>query len=113
LARWWLLASGGPVHGRQRLAARVGFVLSFVAGALAMCMLSAKGRGRNAFGGLARSTNAMGRAGPSMRPGSSQIRGNGAGGLGLSSVAARLAADEDPVPAGRAKRLDVALAGVA
>jgi uncharacterized membrane protein len=48
-----------------------------------------------------------------MRPSSSQIRGNGAGGLSLSAVAVRLAADEDPVPAERAKRLGVALAGLA
>ena len=45
-----------------------------------------------------------------MRPGSSQIRGNGGGGLGLSAVAARLAADEDSVPAGRAAGLSAALA---
>ena len=48
-----------------------------------------------------------------MRPGSSQIRGNGVGGFGLSAVAARLAADEDPVPVGRAARLSAALARLA
>ena len=48
-----------------------------------------------------------------MRPSSSQFRGNGADRLSLSAVAVRLAADEDPVPAERAKRLGVALAGLA
>lgn len=48
-----------------------------------------------------------------MRSGSSQIRGNGAGGPGLSAVAARLAADDDPVPVGRAARLSAALVGLA
>lgn len=48
-----------------------------------------------------------------MRPSSSQIQGNGAGRLGLAAVVARLAADEDPVPAGRGARLGAALARLA
>lgn len=48
-----------------------------------------------------------------MRPGSSQIPGNGASRLSLPIVAARLAAQDDPVPVGRAGRLGVAVVGLA
>jgi hypothetical protein len=46
-----------------------------------------------------------------VRPDNSQIQGNGAG-LGVSIIAARLAAQDDLVPVSRGARLGVALAGL-
>ena len=63
------------------------------------------------LGALARSTSLKGKAGPSVRPDNSQIRGYRASRPGVAAQLA--AAEDDGGPGARAARLGVALAGLA
>lgn len=88
-----------------------------VAGVLARGMLGGEGRGRNAFwAGWRVRRSAIGKAGPFVRPDSSQSWGEGASAPGVLVVPARVAAEDDLVRAGRARRgvrLGAVLAGLA
>jgi len=85
---------------------------SGLVGVIARSMLGRTGRDRNAVGGLTRSMQCEGKAGPFVRSDNSQSQGNAARGLGVSLLAARFAAGDDRVGPGRALRLGVAVAGL-
>ena len=113
-----LLAGGRwltwPVHGRRAVGGAVRGLADLVAGGLARDMLTGEGRSRIAFGRVG-AFDEVRRERPGRRCGQTtpQVRGDGASAPRVTIVAARLTADDDPLPAGRAARLSVALAGLA